>query len=164
MRVQGLGWEQFSQAWSLNGKPYSIEYLAERLKEVVKKEKKLKVPNEPPINTPTRTKLPVLGQQTTMVRTLDEGNIHDKDEFKKKANIIWKERESRGEGSMYSEMQPRVKPVVDQQFVGKRIEYLFLFDILNGNGEQPDKALRWCQGEVTKVFQNKNKSRIEVIW
>ena len=39
MRVKGLGWEQFSQIWSLNGKPHRIEYLAERLKEVLKKEK-----------------------------------------------------------------------------------------------------------------------------
>ena len=65
---------------------------------------------------------------------------------------------------MYSEMQPRVKPVVDQQFVGKRIEYLFLFDILDGNGEQPDQALRWCQGEVIKVIQNNNKTMVEVVW
>ena len=53
---------------------------------------------------------------------------------------------------------------MDQQFVGKRIEYLFLFDILDGNGEQPDKALRWCQGEVTKVFKNKKKPTVEVFW
>ena len=164
IRVKGLGWEQFSQTWSLNGKPHSIEYLAERLKEVLKKEKRLKIPNEPPINTPKRTQLPVLGQQTTIVKTLDEGSIKDKEEFKEKANTIWKERESRGEGSMYSEMQPRVKPVVDQEFVGKRIEYLFLFDILDGNGEQPDQALRWCQGEVTKVLQNKKKTMVEVVW
>ena len=85
-----------------------------------------------------------MGQQTTMVKTLDEGNIKDKEEFKEKANTIWKERESRGEGSMYSEMQPRVKPVIDQNFVGKEIDYLFLYDILDGDSEQPDKALRWC--------------------
>ena len=65
---------------------------------------------------------------------------------------------------MYSEMQPRVQPVVDQNFVGKRIEYLFLFDILDGNGEQPDQALRWCQGEVIKVIQNNNKTMVEVVW
>ena len=126
--------------------------------------KRLKIPNEPPINTPTRTQLPVLGQQTTIVKTLDEGSIKDKEEFKEKAKTIWKERESRGEGSMYSEMQPRVKPVVDQEFVGKRIKYLFLFDILDGNGDQPDQALRWCQGEVTKVFKNKKKPTVEVVW
>ena len=61
---------------------------------MLKKEKRLKIPNEPPINTPTRTQLPVLGQQTTIVKTLDEGNIKDKEEFKEKANTIWKERES----------------------------------------------------------------------
>ena len=65
---------------------------------------------------------------------------------------------------MYSEMQPRVKPVIDQNFVGKKINYLFLYDILDGDGEQPDKALRWCQGEVKKVFKNKKKPTVEVVW
>ena len=55
---------------------------------MLKKEKRLKIPNEPPINTPTRTQLPVLGQQTTIVKTLDEGSIKDKEEFKEKANTI----------------------------------------------------------------------------
>ena len=87
------------------------------------------------------------------MKTLDEGSIKDKEEFKEKANTIWKERDSRGEGGIYSEMQPRVKPVVDQEFVDKRIEYLFLFDILDGNSDQQDRALRWCQGEVTKVLK-----------
>ena len=39
MRVKGLGWEQFAQKWSLNGKPFPVEYLAEQLKEMIKKEK-----------------------------------------------------------------------------------------------------------------------------
>ena len=105
-----------------------------------------------------------MGHQTTIVRKLDEGNIKNNEEFKEKAKNLWKERENKGEGSMYSEMQPRVKPVIDQNFVGKKIDYLFLYDILDGDGEQPDKALRWCQGEVTKVFKNKKKPTVEVVW
>ena len=67
---------------------------------------------------------------------------------------------------MYSEMQPRVKPVVDQDFVGKRIEVLFLFDILDAAGGEPDEGLRWCQGEVTKIVQvnDKKKPMVEVLW
>ena len=91
-----MDWDgnSFIQPWSHNGKPHTIEYLAGQLKEMIKKERKLKVPNEPPIQTPARRKLPVFGNQTTIVQKLDEGNIKDKEEFKENAQNLWKERES----------------------------------------------------------------------
>ena len=166
IREKGLGWVQFHQSWSLNGKPHSIDYLAEKLKEMIKKEKKLRVPTEPPINTPKRRELPTLGTQTKVVDELDKGFIKDKDAFKRKAIATLKEREYRGEGSLCAEMQPRVIPIIDQGFVGERIEVLFLFDILDAAGGEPDEGLRWCQGEVTKIVQvnNKKKPMVEVLW
>ena len=97
---------------------------------------------------------------------LDKGFIKDKDAFKRKAIATLKERENRGEGSLCGEMQPRVIPMIDQGFVGKRIEVLFLFDILDAAGGEPDEGLRWCQGEVTKIIQvnNKKKPMVEVLW
>ena len=37
IRVKGFGWEQFRQAWSKDGKPHTIEFLADRLKDIIKK-------------------------------------------------------------------------------------------------------------------------------
>ena len=65
-------------------------------------------------------------------------------------------------GSMYSEMQPRVKPIIDDTFVGERIDVLFMFDILDR--DEPEKALRWCQGKVICVLKNKKVPTIEVMW
>ena len=166
IRVKGFGWNQFNQSWSENGRPHSVEYLAKKLKDMIKKEKKLTIPTEPPINTPERIKLPVLGNQIEMVKTLDKDNIKDKDKFKERANKIRKEREEQGVGSLYSEMQPRVRPEINQDFFGQRIDTLFIFDILDAVGDEPDQGLRWCQGKVTKVFtvKDKKKPMVEVAW
>ena len=43
---------------------------------------------------------------------------------------------------MYSEMQPQNRPKIDDTFVGKKIEVLLMFDILDR--DEPEKALRWC--------------------
>ena len=63
---------------------------------------------------------------------------------------------------MYSEMQPRNRPKIDTTFVGTRIEVLFMFDILDR--DEPEKALRWCQGKVVKVLENKKIPTVEVLW
>ena len=43
---------------------------------------------------------------------------------------------------------------------------LFIFDILDVVGDEPDQELRWCQGKITKVFtvKNKKKPMVEVAW
>ena len=41
---------------------------------------------------------------------------------------------------------------------------LYLFDILDGDGNGKKQSLRWCQGEVTKVFKDKKKPTIEILW
>ena len=101
-----------------------------------------------------------------MVKTLDKNNIKDKDKFKERANKIRKEREEHGVGSLYSEMQPRVRPEINQDFVGQRIDMLFIFDILDAVGDKPVQGVRWCQGKVTKVFtvKDKKKPMVEVAW
>ena len=61
------------------------------------------IPKHPPIKTPTRTKLPVLGTQTILVKKLDENVIDDKKEFRKRGNELQIRREKTGDGCMYSE-------------------------------------------------------------
>ena len=102
----------------------------------------MNIPDKPPINIPKRKKLPTLGKQTLVVENLDKNYIKDEEGFVRNADTIRKEREDMGLGSMYYEMQPRSKPKIDDTFVGKRIEVLFMFDILDR--DEPEKALRWC--------------------
>ena len=61
-----------------------------------------------------------------------------------------RERESRGKGSMYAELQPFYRPELNE-LMNERIDVLVSFDVKDG------KELRWCQGEVIKVY-DKNKT------
>ena len=79
----------------------------------------MEVPQKPPILTPKRKSLPILGKLTTGVEKLDEKYIKDKGDFEKNANKVRKERERMGIGSMRSEVQSFVAPSIDQIFVGK---------------------------------------------
>lgn len=115
----------------------------------------MKIPTELPINTPEQIEPTILGNQIEMVKTLDKDNIKDKDRFKEKENKIWKEREERGVGNLYSEIQPRGRPKINQDFIAKQIDMLFIFDILDAVGDEPDQGLRWCQGKVTGGFHGK---------
>ena len=162
IRVKGFGWTQFRQSWSKDGKQHSVEFLAEKLKFIIKQERKLSIPDKPPINIPKRKKLPTLGKQTVIAENLDNNYIKDEEGFVRNADTIRKEREDIGIGSMYSEMQPRNRPKIDTTFVGTRIEVLFMFDILDR--DEPEKALRWCQGKVVKVLENKKIPTVEVLW
>ena len=97
-----------------------------------------------------------------IAENLDNNYIKDEEGFVRNADTIRKEREDIGIGSMYSEMQPRNRPKIDTTFVGTRIEVLFMFDILDR--DEPEKALRWCQGKVVKVLENKKRPTVEVLW
>ena len=160
--MKGFGWEMFCQAWSKDGKPYTIEFLADKLKDIIRKSRKMEIPNEPPIDIPKRKSLPILGMQKEDVKKLDFKFIQDAGKFKKDAQNIRMKREESGLGSMHSEMQSRVVPKVDDLFVGKRIDVLYSFDILDGH--EREKGLRWCQGEVIKIIPGKQKPRVEVLW
>ena len=122
----------------------------------------MSIPDKPPINIPKRKTLPTLGKQTVVVENLDKNYIKDEEGFVRNADTIRKEREDMGLGSMYYEMQPRSKPKIDDTFVGKMIGVLFMFDILDR--DEPEKALRWCQGKVVRVLKNKKIPTVEVLW
>ena len=81
--VIGFGWKKFKQAWSKDGNPYSIEFLADALKDIIRKSRKMEIPKAPPINIPKRKLLPVLGEQTEDVKKLDTDFIADKKNLKR---------------------------------------------------------------------------------
>ena len=58
IRVKGYGWEWCKHAWSINGRKYKVSELAKHLQTIIKKEKGIPIPLEPPINLPQRMDLP----------------------------------------------------------------------------------------------------------
>ena len=79
----------------------------------------MQVPQKPQILTPKRKSLPILGKLSSEVKKLDEKYIKDKGDFEKNAKKVRNERERMGIGSMRSEMQSFVAPIIDHTFVGK---------------------------------------------
>ena len=58
------------------------------------------------------------------------------------------ERELKGEGSIYSSMQPFVRPEISD-LMNERIDVLSEFKMLG----KEESELRWCQGEVMHVYE-----------
>ena len=71
-----------------------------------------------------------------------------------------REREDSGYGDMYSVLQSVAVPKIDDSFIGKRVDVLFAFEILDSDANKQE--LRWCQGEVTKIITGTKKPTVEV--
>ena len=107
---------------------------------------------------PKRCKLPTLGTATKQLMESEASAVIDDDQFRKEANKLRKQREERGEGSIFSVMQPLYCPELDE-LINKRIDVLYSFVL--GSGE---KVLRWCQGKVIKVLPENAKPTVVVLW
>ena len=70
-----------------------------------------------------------------------------------------RERESRGEGSIYSLLQPFERPDVSE-LINRRIDVLCAVKI----NQKEKQKLRWCQGEVVHVYENKKQPWVRVLW
>ena len=159
MRVIGFGWTQFAITWSSKGKKRSVVELTHHMKMIIKEEKKLTPPTDPAIQLPTRDELPVLG--TTATQQLIDSNetAHiDEEQFRKEVEELRQQREDRGEGSIYSALQPLVCPEPDE-LVDKRIDVLYSFTLDSG-----EKVLRWCQGKVIALVADTSKPTVCVRW
>jgi hypothetical protein len=110
IQVKGLSWEWCQHAWSKNGKKVLCAGVSRAFKADNQRRKKYEIPLGPSINVPTRTQLPILGTQTCDVAALDQRYLSDEIRFKQKAEKAQQERESKGEGSMYSQLQPFSRP------------------------------------------------------
>ncbi len=62
---------------------------------------------------------------------------------------------------MHSLLQPSSRPDIEQ-LRHKRIDVLTAFDVKVNN--KWEKKLRWCQGEVIEVYDNKKKPTFKVRW
>jgi hypothetical protein len=100
-----------------------------------------------------------LGTQTEEVLELDRKYFANEDEFKKKAWTLHNERELKGEGSIYSSMQPFVRPEISD-LMNERIDVLSEFKMLG----KEESDLQWCQGEVVHVYEKQQVPMIRVRW
>jgi hypothetical protein len=125
---------------------------------IVREEKKLTPPERPALEMPRRLELPILGTATQQLMESNATARIDKEQFRKEAKELQKQREARGKGSIFCVMQPLYCPELDE-LINKSIDVLYSF--LLGSGE---KVLRWCQGKVIKVLMKKAKPTVVVRW
>ena len=141
MQVIDLGWKQFAITWSHKGAKRSVDELATHLKMIIREEKRLTPPKDPALEMPKRPELPILGTASQQLIESNATATIDEDEFRKQAEELRRQREVRGEGSIFSIMQPLDCPELDE-LINKRIDVLYSFQLDSG-----EKALRWCQGK-----------------
>ncbi len=135
-----------------------VNELAAHLKMIIREEKKLTPPKDPALVMPKRLELPTLGTATKQLMESEASALIDEEQFRRKANELQKQRESRGEGSIFSVMQPLHCPELDE-LINKRIDVLYSFVLGTGG-----TVLRWCQGKVIKVLPEKAKPTVVVRW
>jgi hypothetical protein len=101
MRVIGLGWKQFTITWSSKGAKRSVSKLAGHLRMIIREEKKLTPQKDPALVMPKHCKFPTLGTATKQLMESETSAVIDEDQFRKEANELQKQREARGEGSIF---------------------------------------------------------------
>ena len=91
---------------------------------------------------------------------MDHMYLSNENKFKQRAEKAHRERESKGEGSIYSQLQPFSRPE-PTELIGKRIVVLYSFDIDIRKGT---KELRWCQGKVLEIVESAHDPTVKVNW
>ena len=71
IRVLGLGWDNWHHSWYEEGHDFTGEELAEYIKKLMKREKKIKISAKPLVDILTRKKLTVLGTISPGIIRLD---------------------------------------------------------------------------------------------
>jgi hypothetical protein len=123
MHVIGLGWKQFTITWSHRGAKQSVEELATHLRMIIREEKKLTPPKDPAVEMLKHLELPILGTATQQRMESDATARINEEQFRKEAEELQKQREARGDGSIFSGMQPLYCPELDE-LINKRIDVL----------------------------------------
>lgn len=149
IRWKGLGWAECETRWTVDGHELTIPELANRLKEIIRMEKKFKwaVPEKPTVLVPQRKNIVFMGTATRQVRELDEKAKGGEDTIDKRARVNWKEREDQGFGSVHSNMQQQTAPDL-KSLKGKRISYYCSVDL---DEKGTEKKCMWMNGKIMRV-------------
>ena len=126
------------------------------------------IPEKPPTMLPTRRVTPIVGRVTEEVRALDQKYFSGVSKFREDADVMRRELERKWAFSLYSMMQPELKPSIkDLMKDEEKIDVLC--ELFVGEGENTMPVLRWCQGRVTGLVSEddgsaKNPPVVNVMW
>ena len=98
--------------------------------------------------------------QICNVAPLDQRCLSNEIIFKRKAGMACHERESKGEGSMCSQLQP-FSWLELTELISKCMYFLCSFDLDIRKGTND---LRWCQGEVLEIIGGAQDTTVKVKW
>ena len=142
-----------------------MKEIVDWLKIIIAKEKltsiKKTIPLEPPTTVPKREENSILGTHCDYIRSLDRKYFDNEEDFRKRADQVRMERETRGEGSMYYLLQPFDHPDL-KQLVDRSIDVLSFMPVVVG-GELKSVG-RSCQGEVLRAYEGRKQPTVRVIW
>ena len=155
--------ELFSTTWSQGGRPRSVKYLADILKNIIRAEKKMNIPTKPPTKLPKRRETPIVGTLTTEAKEIDRKYFSNVATLREDAQEMIRHQNARGECSMYSLMQDDVKPDMSELVKdNERIDVLCGVVIRVGSVNQ--EVLGWCQGKVKHEIKGREYPTVMVKW
>jgi len=149
IRWKGFGWKECETRWTVRSKALTIQELANRLKQLIRMQKKSKwdIPDKPAAMVPQRKSIVFLGTATKQVRRLDEKAKEGESALEERSRRNWKGREEGGFGSVHSNMQTPYPPE-PKTLVGERLSVLVSVDL---NDADNTKDCIWMSGVVLRV-------------
>ena len=159
IRYLGLGWEKAHHPWSCGQVTYGPDELFRHLVEtVIPMAETEKVPAEAPLNMPSTPDMQTLGTTADVALNIQNNNAADIAKMRAAGYKERDERESRGDGDRWSEMQQYSAPDINKDLVGFRLEKLFEFTEADGS-----TLLEWCHGEIVAI-KNAKTNTVQVEW
>ena len=157
MRYLGLGWDNAYHPWSKDKRQFTPGELLEHLTMIVIPLKnKLIVPEEAPVDMPTRQKMATLGTKAYDVIELDKNN--DSAETRMRLDAI-KERErleDNGYGDRLQDYQASMPIFKNDELKAKPFRIEMLFDYKDN--DEGGSTLVWAQGNVIELVKEKSKN------
>ena len=105
---------------SCQGEKKTINELAQHLKWCIGEEKKWEIPPEPKVELPQKPNMAMLGTPAADVDQFDAKYDADEEAVRKDADRIRKEREARGDKSLYSMLQSWFAPKLEDIIISQK--------------------------------------------
>jgi len=141
--------EKFAITWSHGGNVKSFRDLADHLRLTMQEKRKTRadIPTEPRTSLPKQRQTLIISAVRAEMRELDKKYFSNVSKFRKDIYKVMQELYDNGEGSLYSLVQPPLKPAV-KDLVREKERIDIVCGIVIELGSNKMKVLRWCQGKV----------------
>ena len=164
IRYVGLGWEEAYHPWSKGGYIYTPNELLQHLTMVViPLQRKLRVPEHPPMNLPTRPSLPTLGTKASDIVDMDLQSTQQNTQLRIDAYKERERLEEEGIGDQLSELQQFSWKI----FEGSKLKSSpWGIDMLcEYVDDECERTYVWCQGKVVElVRQTDTEAVVKIKW